>query len=590
MIFGFLRKNLEIKAVAVAFIMSWHDDEDGDGAGAALGRLAGFRRELYWCLGMRRDALFEVCDALACRPDRVLMLAELCLEPECRRGHGGVYDALNSGEVVIARLRRAVDAVPLPQWDDGRIRLACDVSNWLRPDAETSPERLFCHVHGRGEGNAQLIPGWPYSFIAALEPGRTSWTLPLDAVRLGPEDDATAVTAAQLRDVVARLTAAGQWKDGDPDILAVLDAGYDLTRLAWLLADLPLEVLGRLRSDRVMYCPAPPLPARPASTGGRRPRHGHKLAFDDPATWPEPAAVTRTETSRYGTAEAKAWGRMHQKIWRRAAWEEHEGELPVVEGTLIRLQVRHLPGQRAADPVWLWSSRAGTAEDEVNRAWQAFLRRFDLEHTFRYLKQGLGWTRPKLRDPAAADRWTWLVISAYAQLYLARDLAADVRLPWQRPCPPGRLTPARVRRGFRRVRQILPVPAGAPKPSRPGPGRPPGSKNQHPATRHDVGKTVKRTDAKTRKQQVDSLNNKFKERCTSRLHRLTRRRRRMKLEQRAKLVWRHADAGQDAAQGALGYVPTSVDRHGDGAPVGMAHHVVATVDPCYGEADLFREP
>jgi hypothetical protein len=27
-----------------------------------------------------------------------------------------------------------------------------------------------------------------------------------------------------------------------------------------------------------------------------------------------------------------------------------------------------------------------------------------------------------------------------------------------------------------------------PKPSRPGPGRPPGSKNRHPATRHDMGK------------------------------------------------------------------------------------------------------
>ncbi|HLI37266.1 MAG TPA: hypothetical protein VKV80_07980 [Streptosporangiaceae bacterium] len=33
----------------------------------------------------------------------------------------------------------------LPGWPDGRIRLAADVSNWLRPDAATSPERLFCH-------------------------------------------------------------------------------------------------------------------------------------------------------------------------------------------------------------------------------------------------------------------------------------------------------------------------------------------------------------------------------------------------------------------------------------------------------------
>jgi len=46
--------------------------------------------------------------------------------------------------------------------------LAVDVSNWLRPDAATSPERLFCHVYGRGKGQAQMIPGWPYPVVAAL--------------------------------------------------------------------------------------------------------------------------------------------------------------------------------------------------------------------------------------------------------------------------------------------------------------------------------------------------------------------------------------------------------------------------------------
>ena len=34
-----------------------------------------------------------------------------------------------------------------------------------------------------------------------------SWTPILEAVRLGPADDATAVTAAQLRDIVHRLIA-----------------------------------------------------------------------------------------------------------------------------------------------------------------------------------------------------------------------------------------------------------------------------------------------------------------------------------------------------------------------------------------------
>ena len=165
---------------------------------------------------------------------------------------------------------------------------------------------------------------------------------------------------------------------------------------------------------------------------------------------------------------------------------------------MIRLAAGRLPGDRNPEPLWLWSSRAGTSAAEVDRAWQAFLRRFDIEHMFRFFKQALGWTRPKLRDPAAADRWTWILLACYAQLRLARHLAADIRLPWQRPCPPGRLTPARVRRGFRTIRQALPCPASAPKPGKPGPGRPPGSKNRRPATCHDVGKTVKRAEPKNK--------------------------------------------------------------------------------------------
>jgi hypothetical protein len=115
-----------------------------------------------------------------------------------------------------------------------------------------------------------------------------------------------------------------------------------------------------------------------------------------------------------------------------------------------------------------------------------------LEHTFRLLKQVMGWTAPKLRSPAAADRWTWLIIAAHAQLRLARTLAEDLRLPWQRPAPAGRLTPARVRRGFRNIHPTAGCPASAPKPCKPGPGRPPGSKNRRPAPSHDVGKTTKR--------------------------------------------------------------------------------------------------
>ncbi|WP_268249174.1 transposase [Nocardiopsis terrae] len=73
------------------------------------------------------------------------------------------------------------------------------------------------------------------------------WTQGLDAVRPGPTDDATALTAAQLREVVNRLITAGYWCPGDPDILIVMDSGYDVTRLAFVLADLPVQLVGRIR-------------------------------------------------------------------------------------------------------------------------------------------------------------------------------------------------------------------------------------------------------------------------------------------------------------------------------------------------------
>ena len=107
--------------------------------------------------------------------------------------------------------------------------------------------------------------------MAALGPGASSWTLLLDAVRLGPGDDDCAVAAAQLRDVVCRLIAAGRWQDGDPQILIAMDAGYQVTRLAWLLAGLPVVLVALVRSDRV-FCRVAPPKARGVS--GRHARHG----------------------------------------------------------------------------------------------------------------------------------------------------------------------------------------------------------------------------------------------------------------------------------------------------------------------------
>jgi hypothetical protein len=459
------------------------------GVAGAFGELSGFREEFYRCLSARADALFELTDAVLCADGPVHSLVELSLVGEHRRGHGSLYAALARGRLDIDRLRTALAATPLPRAADGRLVLAVDITCWLRPEAHTSPERILCHTYGRGKDQHLMIPGWPYSVICALETGRSSWTAPLDARRLAPGEDAATLTAQQLRQIIGRLIAAGHWRPGDPDIWVVADAGYDGPRLAYLLADLPVQVLARMRSDRVLRRAAPP---HAPGTRGRPRRHGGEFVFGDPATWGDPDATTVTDTRLYGRALARSWDRLHPRLTHRSAWVAQTGALPIIEGTLIRLETEHLPSGAIPKPVWLWWSGTDATPADVDRLWQSFLRRFDIEHTFRLLKQTLGWVCPKIRTPQAADRWTWIMLVAYTQLRLARPLATDLRRPWERPTPPERLTPARVRRGFRHLRPQLTRPASAPKPSRHGPGRPAGRPNSRPTSRYDVhtvGKT-----------------------------------------------------------------------------------------------------
>jgi hypothetical protein len=452
----------------------------------ALGVLARFRTDLYDCLTARADALFELCDAVLCTPGPVTSLPELSLVPVHRRGHGGLYDGLSAGRIEVARLQMALAGLALPRSGGGQLRLAVDVTPWPRPDAECCPDRLHCHRPCRCDGTRQTIPGWPYSVIVALESGRSSWTAPLDAQRIGPGDDVTETTAAQIRDLINRLCAAGQWHEGDPPVLIVTDSGYDVTRLAFLLADLPVQLLGRVRSDRVFYT------APSGYAGAGRPgRHTSPPKLSDPHTWATPDTAAQGVSDRYGQVAVYAWARRHQRLTRRGGWQQHTAQLPIVQGTLIRVVVDRLPGNRAPKPLWLWHSHPQPADLDLLRIFAAFCRRFDAEHTFRFFKQTLGWTRPRIRTPEQADRWTWLIIVAYTQLRLARPLTADLRRPWEKPLPVHQLTPGRIRRAFWRIRRAAAVPASAPKPSRPGPGRPKGSRNKHHAPRYEVGKHTK---------------------------------------------------------------------------------------------------
>lgn len=166
---------------------------------------------------------------------------------------------------------------------------------------------------------------------------------------------------------------------------------------------------------------------------------------------------------------------MHPKT-RRAAARYGSESAAVVEGTVLLVEVERLPrGERRRKPKTLWLWWHGEGEPDLDLLWRAYCRRFDVEHFVRFLKQALRWTTPRVRHPEQADRWTWLVLAAYAQLLLARGIVADRRLPWERPLPDGSLTPTRMLRNYAALLPPVGTSAAAPKPCGRSPGRPKGS-------------------------------------------------------------------------------------------------------------------
>ena len=142
------------------------------------------------------------------------------------------------------------------------------------------------------------------------------------------------------------------------------------------------------------------------------------------------------------------------------------------------MEVERLPrGERRRKPrvLWLWWPGPEGTTPDLDLIWRSYVRRFELEHTFRFLKQeSMGWTTPRVRHPEQADRWSWLVMVAYTQLRLARTCVADLRLPWERRYDPGRLTPVRVHRVVSSLLAELGTLAKPPKPCGRSPGRPKG--------------------------------------------------------------------------------------------------------------------
>jgi DDE superfamily endonuclease len=410
-----------------------------------LARLRSFRRELYEALGRRQDSLFELMDAVLTAPER-RTLVRLSLCPCFRRRWPSACDALADGTLDVGGLRTLFPAQGPRPAPGARPVWVVDGTHWPRPAAATSPARTWEHRPLPGKPQQGVVPAWAYHWLVQVPEADGSWVLPLDVQRRGP----TAGTPTQVARRQVAQACAGRAPDAPRPVVA-LDSAHDVAQLAQARLDADLVV--RLAKNRVFRRAPGPYPGR-----GRPCTHGPRFKLQDARTHGQPDRSASLEHPTYGTVTVDAWTALHVEDAAAAPF------------TVVRVQVEHLPRRGRPSPLWLaWIG--GELPADLPQLWRWYLRRFTVEHAFRFAKQRLGWTTVRPRSPVAADRWTWLVAAALWQLWLARPLVAEQRLPWERPLAAARLTPGRVHRAFGGLLATVGTPAQAPQPRGKAPGR-----------------------------------------------------------------------------------------------------------------------
>ncbi len=187
-------------------------------------------------------------------------------------------------------------------------------------DAECSPQRGFYYHPSRHSAGQPIVAGWCYSWLVGLSAGADSWTAPLDSRRVLVGENANVVAAQQIRQLLPRLGALPM-----PALFA-LDGGYDPVQLTVETAGTGVQLVVRVRDDRVFYARAPQ--RLPGGRAGAPRRHGARFSCADASSWPVPDAVLEVTDDVYGEVTVTAWHQLHPK---QRTYREPAGALRIVE-------------------------------------------------------------------------------------------------------------------------------------------------------------------------------------------------------------------------------------------------------------------
>lgn len=440
--------------------------------------LAGFRQELYHCFGNGKDTLMNLVDAMLSGP-QARSFAELSLSPAFTRQWSSIYEVFDDAQINRKALQQLfVKSIPKHS-PSTRLILAADATPITRPESPTAADRTYVHVPNAPKGAKPVCPGWQFATVVALPENPSSRTTILDNRRIRSGETAAQVVASQIGELAQQLPA---------DTVVTLDGGFGNASFVAASLRVPVCKLMRTAKNRTLYRPKPeatckagrprldgdPFTIRDCSTHG--PPDDHWSGKDEKGQWIEvdcwnnlhfyrcrEASLTLIRVSRQNGPDTKRNPRVIWLIWHAAPGQ---GESSTCDTGV------HMTGRaKSASPsVALCDTIPSNAlMPPLERIPHIYRLRYCIEHSYRFDKQNLLWTKPRLRTPEKFEIWTYIVSAVHNHITLAYEYHQDFRMPWANPA--SEPSPEQVRRGLEGIIAQLGTPARPTLPRGKAPGR-----------------------------------------------------------------------------------------------------------------------
>ena len=449
-------------------------------------QLTQFRDKVYQNFNnyKRTDTLMDLVDALSSNTTAGTVV-ELSLSPHFRRHYSALNKAIAVESLSDEQLARlAAGTIGAPETRKFYL-VGTDVTSSPRQYAETLEDRGFVYQPNSIKGNKPITIGHQYSFVALLperDKGKVgNWVVPLAMKRVGSQENKELVGAKQ----VTALLEDKSLPFSEALCVEVADSAY--SKPAYLNSNRDkknLISIVRARGTR-SFCHQPD-PENGSSDKGHPTWYGTPFCLKAPETWgaPDETAETTFVSQRKVSyrVEIQAWNNLLMRGKKDIPMHEHPF-------TLVKICWFNQKGEALFHkPLWLIVM--GDRRDELSLLdiYAAYLQRYDLEHFFRFGKQKLLLDKFQTPDCQHEEHWWRLVALAYLQLWVAKELAAQLPRPWERYLPSvvdKIITPAMTQRDMSRIIRQIGTSASAPKPRGKSPGRPKGAKLT-PRERHPV--------------------------------------------------------------------------------------------------------